>query len=237
MQGMAMNAALELEVGQLRRQVERLTRLKRFVSPQISSLVLSDDGGALLRSHERDVVVVFFDLRGFTSFVQRVDPQQVTDTLRAFHGLIGRLALVHEATVERFTGDGIMVFFNDPVVVSDPAERAVRMALAVREGFDAMRTEWERRGTVLGLGTGISQGLATVGAIGSEGRSDYAAIGTVTNLAARLCAAAGSGQILVCARVAVETGAVVKSRPIGDLLLHGFLKPVPVFDVGGASGS
>jgi class 3 adenylate cyclase len=223
MTAMLMNPIVETEVAQLRRQVERLTRLKQFVAPEISRLVLSDDDGALLRSHRCDVVVVFFDLRGFTSFVQRADPDHVIDTLRAFHRLIGRLAVVHQATVERFTGDGVMLFFNDPVVVSEPALRSVRMAQAVHE-------EWARHGTGLGLGTGISQGFATVGAIGSEERSDYAAIGTVTNLAARLCAAAASGQILVCERVAAATVGIVRSHPIGDLRLRGFPTPVPAFD-------
>lgn len=226
-----LNARLEREVHQLRREVERLMRLKRFVAPQISDLVLSDEGASLLRSHQREVVVVFFDLRGFTGFVQSAGPDEVIETLHAYHRLIGRLAHVYQATVERFTGDGVMVFFNDPVVVAEPAQRAVGMALAVRDSFRELSRTWAQRGITLGLGIGVSQGLATVGAIGSEERCDYAAIGTVTNLAARLCAAAQSGQILVCEQVAASAGTIAKSRRVGDLALSGFPRPVSVFDV------
>jgi class 3 adenylate cyclase len=228
-----LNAALAGEVRRLRGQVARLLRLKRFVAPQISELVLSDDGATLLRSHERDIVVLFFDLRGFTPFVESAEPQRVIDTLHAYHRLIGRLAIDYQATVERYTGDGVMVFFNDPVVVNDPAQRAVRMALAARDGFREMRNTWTQPGAALGLGIGAAQGLATIGAIGSEDRSDYAAIGSVTNMAARLCAAARADQILICGRIAQATAGSVKSRQAGDGLLRGFLTPVPVFDVEG----
>ena len=228
-----LNAALAGEVRRLRGQVARLLRLKRFVAPQISELVLSEDGATLLRSHERDIVVLFFDLRGFTPFVESAEPRRVIDTLRAYHQLIGRLALHHQATVERYTGDGVMVFFNDPVVVNDPAERAVRMALAARDGFREMRSTWTPPGAALGLGIGAAQGLATIGAIGSEDRADYAAIGTVTNMAARLCAAASADQILICGRIAQAIAGSMKSHQVGDGLLKGFLTPIPVFDVEG----
>jgi class 3 adenylate cyclase len=231
MEAIGVNGTLESEVSALRRQVARLERLKQFVAPEISRLVLSEDGATLLGSHEREVVVMFFDLRGFTSFVQRTAPPQVIDTLRAWHRLIGGLARDWQATVERFTGDGVMVFFNDPVVVPDPCVRAVRKALAMRGGFRELSETWARRGATLGLGTGIAQGKATVGAIGTEDRSDYAAIGTVTNLAARFCATADAGQILVCPAVASATRAVAKSRPVGELVLHGFPAGVPAFEV------
>jgi len=184
-----------------------------------------------LQTHRRDITIVFLDLRGFTGFAEGTEPEEVMAVLRAYHGEMGKLILEHEGTLERFTGDGMMVFFNDPVVVPNPAERAIRMAVAMRDAAAELSAGWRKRGYELGLGVGIAQGYATIGAIGFEGRWDYGAIGTVTNLAARLCAEARAGQILISSRVAASVDALVQIEEMGALTLKGLTKPVPTFNV------
>jgi class 3 adenylate cyclase len=174
---------------------------------------------------------VFLDLRGFTAFAETSEPEEVMGVLRQYHAAMGQLILQHEGTLERFTGDGMMVFFNDPVPVSNPAERAIRMAVAMRDRVKALSAGWRKRGWDLDLGVGIAQGYATLGAIGFEGRWDYGAIGTVTNLAARLCGEAKAGQILVAARVATALEDLAETEEVGPLVLKGLLRPVPTFNV------
>ena len=211
--------------------VENLSRLKRFFSPQLAEAIVIGGADDPLKTHRREITVVFLDLRGFTAFAGTADPEEVMGVLREYHAEMGKLILEHEGTLERFTGDGMMIFFNDPVLVDDPAERAVRMAVAMRERVAALISRWRKRGHELGLGVGIAQGYATIGAIGFEGRWDYGAIGNVTNLAARLCGEAQPGQILLSARVASGVEDLIETEEIEALTLKGFARPVPAFNV------
>ncbi len=225
------NRTLEQRVAEQLAQMERLGRLKRFFSPQLAELILAGDADDPLKSHRREVTVVFLDLRGFTAFAETSEPEEIMAVLREYHAQMGQAILGHEGTLERFAGDGMMVFFNDPVPVPDPAARAVRMALAMRARLQELTATWKRRGFDLEFGAGIAQGYATIGAIGFEGRWDYGAIGTVTNLAARLCGEARPGQILVTRRVLAAVEDVATAEPVGELQLKGFLKPVPAFNL------
>jgi adenylate cyclase len=227
------NRTLEQRVQDQVAQVERLGRLKRFFSPQLAELIVAGGADDPLRTHRREITVVFLDLRGFTGFAETAEPEEVMGVLREYHEAMGKLILEHEGTLERFAGDGMMVFFNDPVPVENPAERAVRMAAAMRDRVRALRSVWRKRGHDLDLGVGIAQGYATIGAIGFEGRWDYGAIGTVTNLAARLCAEAQGGQVLVTSRVAAATENLIQAEEVGDLSLRGLSRPVPTFNVVG----
>ena len=225
------NRTLEQRVEQQVAQLERLGRLKRFFSPHLAELIVAGGAEDPLRSHRREVTVVFLDLRGFTAFAETAEPEEVMGVLREYHAEMGRLILAREGTLERFTGDGMMVFFNDPVPVPNPAERAIRMALEMRDRVGALSVKWRKRGYDLEFGVGIAQGYATIGAIGFEGRSDYGAIGTVTNLASRLCGEAKPGQILVSQRLLGAVEDLMEVEPVGELQLKGFLKPVPAFNV------
>jgi class 3 adenylate cyclase len=225
------NRTLEQRVEQQLAQLERLGRLKRFFSPQLAELIVAGGAEDPLQTHRREVTVVFLDLRGFTAFAETTDPEEVMGVLREYHAAMGELILAHEGTLERFTGDGMMVFFNDPVPVPDPAERAIRMALAMRHRVDELTVAWQKRGYDLQLGVGIAQGYATIGAIGFEGRWDYGAIGTVTNLAARLCGDAKPGQILVPRRLLATVEEMVETEPVGELSLKGFHRPVTAHNV------
>ncbi len=231
------NTRLEQRVEEQVAQVERLGRLKRFFSPQLAELIVAGGADDPLLTHRREVTVVFLDLRGFTAFAETSEPEVVMGVLRDYHAEMGRLILEHEGTLERFTGDGMMIFFNDPVPVPNPAERAILMAVAMRERIEEQSAGWRKRGWDLALGVGIAHGYATIGAIGFEGRWDYGAIGTVTNLAARLCDEAKSGQILVSSRVAIAVEGLIEAEAIGPLALKGFLKPVPTFSVLGLKGA
>ena len=211
--------------------VERLGRLKRFFSPQLAELIVAGGAEDPLKTHRRDITVVFLDLRGFTAFAETSEPEEVMGVLREYHAEMGKLILEHEGTLERFTGDGMMIFFNDPVSVPNPAERALRMAVAMRERVTEMIRNWRKLGYELGLGIGLAQGYATIGAIGFEGRWDYGAIGTVTNLAARLCSEAKPGQILISRRVLVTVGALFGAEPVGELVLKGFHRPITAYNV------
>ena len=222
---------LEQRVEQQLAQLDRLERLKRFFSPQLAELIVSGDAEDPLKSHRREIVVVFLDLRGFTAFAETSEPEEVMGVLREYHVAMGRAIVEHEGTLERFTGDGMMIFFNDPVPVPDAAARAVRMALAMRARVDELLVRWHKRGYDLDFGVGIAQGYATIGAIGFEGRMDYGAIGTVTNMAARLCGEAQPRQILVSQRVLGAVEALVEAEELGGLTLKGFSKPVPAFNL------
>jgi adenylate cyclase len=210
-------------------QDERLGRLKSFFSPQLAEAIAAGKGEELLKTHRREITVEFFDLRGFTHFTESAEPEEVMELLRAYHCALGRLVLEHQGTLERFAGDAVMVFFNDPVPIDKPAEHAVRTALAMHEAFAPIAKHWEKRGYELALGVGIAQGYATLGAIGFEGRWDYAAIGNVTNLAARLCAEAAGGQVLLDRKTMATLDGVFDFDPVGPLTLKGFSHPVPAF--------
>ena len=227
----ANQAATAIETAQMYQMVEQLSRLKRFFSPHLAELIVAGGTEDPLKTHRREVTVVFLDLRGFTTFAELVEPEEVMSVLRDYHAEMGRLILEHGGTLERFTGDGMMIFFNDPVPVPNPAEHALRMALAMRERVQELSTKWRRRGYDLALGIGIAQGYATIGAIGFEGRWDYGAIGTVTNLAARLCGEATGNQILASLRVVGEVEDLIETEEVGPLALKGFHKPVSAFSV------
>jgi adenylate cyclase len=226
-----LNRTLEQRVAEQVAQLARLGRLKRFFSPQLAELIVAGGADDPLRTHRREVSVVFADLRGFTAFAETSEPEEVMSVLREYHAAMGRLILAHEGTLERFAGDGMMIFFNDPVEVPNPAERAIRMAVAMRDVVADLAAGWRKRGWDLALGVGVAQGYATIGAIGFEGRLDYGAIGTVTNLAARLCAEAAGGQILVSARVATAVENLIEADDIGPLPLKGLARPVPIWSV------
>ena len=225
------NQKLEQRVGEQVTLLERLGRLKRFFSPQLAELIVAGGADDPLATHRRDLTVCFLDLRGFTAFAESVEPEEVMGVLREYHAEMGRLIVEHEGTLERFTGDGMMIFFNDPVPVPNPAERTVRMALAMRTRVSELIVSWRRKGYELELGIGIAQGYATIGAIGYEGRWDYGAIGTVTNLAARLCGEARPGQILVSKRLLAATADLFEVESVGELALKGLHHPVTAYNV------
>ncbi|TYL53937.1 adenylate/guanylate cyclase domain-containing protein [Agromyces mariniharenae] len=229
----AWNVELEARVDAQVAELERVNRLRRFLSPQLVDVVLDSGEEGVLASHRREIVVVFCDLRGFTSFAEASEPEEVMGVLAEYHRALGELIYRFEGTLERFTGDGLMVFFNDPLPVDDPAERAVAMAVAMRERVAELAHGWSRQGNDLGFGIGIAQGYATLGRIGFEGRFDYAAIGSVTNLAARLCAVAEAGQILVAQRVYSAAEGLATGEPVGELDLRGFSRPVRAFAITG----
>jgi len=226
-----LNRSLEQRVADGVSQLERVGRLKRFFSPQLAELIVAGGAEDPLKSHRREITVVFLDLRGFTAFTETADPEEVMAVLGEYHAAIGRLVMEHEGTLERFAGDGIMIFFNDPVQVDDPAARAVRMALPMRGEVERLSQAWRKRGYELQMGVGIAQGFATIGGIGFPGRIDYGAIGNVTNLAARLCGEALGGEILVSQRVCASLDDKVATESAGELVLKGFHKPVPAFRV------
>jgi len=227
------NSSLEQRVDDQLHQLENLSRLKRFFSPQLAEAILSGGASDPLVTHRREVVVVFLDLRGFTTFAESSEPEEVMGVLREYHAEMGKLILAHEGTLERFTGDGMMIFFNDPVIVPNPAERAIRMAMAMRERVAQMSDAWRKHGHDLALGIGIAKGYATIGAIGFEGRLDYGAVGTVTNLAARLCGEAKGGQVLTSRKALSDFEHLVETEPIGEMSLKGFARPITVFGVTG----
>jgi class 3 adenylate cyclase/CheY-like chemotaxis protein len=225
------NAKLVERVNEQVRQLERLSELKRFFSPQLMDAILSGGVDNPLKSHRREITVVFLDLRNFTSFAESSEPEEVMRVLHEFHAEMGKLILEYEGTLERFTGDGMMIFFNDPVVVTNPVERAVRMAVAMREKINEMGIDWRKHGYGLALGIGIAQGYATIGAIGYEGRLDYGAVGAVINLAARLCEEAIGGEILINQKTLGECEELVEVQSKGELQAKGFARPISAFNV------
>jgi class 3 adenylate cyclase len=203
----------------------------------LAELIVSQGDEKILESHRREIVVVFCDLRGYTAFTETAEPEEVLDFLREYHGALGPLVSQFEGTLDQFSGDGIMVFFNDPVQIPDPAERAVKMAAAMREAAGELIGSWRRRrGRVLGFGAGIAQGYATLGQIGFAERSGYTAIGTVCNLAARLCAEAKDGQILLAQPVAVAVEETMPVEKVGELALRGLTQPVVAYNLPLAAG-
>jgi adenylate cyclase len=229
----AWNRELEQRVKDQVDALERLGRLRRFLSPQLAELVVSSGDESFLQSHRREITVVFCDLRGFTSFAETVEPEDLMAVLGEYHAALGDLVHRFDGTLERFTGDGLMVIFNDPMDCPDAPERAVRMALAMRGRVAQLAEGWSRRGYDLDFGVGISQGHATLGRIGFEGRSDYTAIGSVTNLAARLCAEAQPRQILISQRVYAAIEDIVVADSVGELALRGFSRPARAYNVVG----
>ncbi|HMF21939.1 MAG TPA: response regulator [Pseudolabrys sp.] len=227
----AWNKTLEQRVADQLTEIERMGRLKRFLAPPIAEAVLASGGESILESHRRDITVVFCDVRGFTAFSETAEPEDVISFLREYHACLGTLVHKYEGTVERFTGDGLMVLFNDPMRCPDPSLRAVKMAVEMREQIKGLIGAWRKRGHDIGFGVGIAYGYATLGRIGFEGRHDYSATGTVVNLAARLCAEAVDGQILIDGKVcsAIEESAQVE--PMGELKLKGLHRVVQAFNV------
>ena len=225
------NRELETRVAAQVDELERLGRLRRFLSPQIAQLVVDSGDDAFLHSHRREITAVFCDLRGFTSFAETAEPEEIMAVLREYHEALGDLVFRYEGTLEHFAGDGILVFFNDPVPCPDAPARAVRMSVAMRARVAELSDAWRRRGHELGFGVGVAQGFATLGRVGFEGRYDYAAIGTVTNLAARLCGEAAAGQILVTQRVLTGAEDVAVSRSVGPLVLRGFSRALEAHEV------
>ena len=219
---------------QIRKQpdpIDRVCRLIRYFSPQVATAVLSSDERDVLESHRRDITAVFLDLRGFTSFADSVEPEEVAMVLRTYHTEMGKLIFGFDGTVEHFAGDGIMVFFNDPVACEDHTERAIHMALAMRERMKDLRESWLRNGYDLDLGIGVAAGFATLGNIGFEGRMSYGAIGNVTNLASRLCDEAKGGQILTTKRTLSRAENILDAEYLGEMRLKGFLRAVPAFNI------
>ena len=231
-------AAIAIANARLLDRVERQrTELARFVSPQVAELLASDAGERLLAGHRAYISVLFCDLRGFTAFAETAAPEELFELLREYHALIGELVPEHHGTLEHFAGDGVMLFFNDPVSVSEHETQAIRMALALQERFAELAAVWRKRGTELGLGIGIAAGYATLGRIGFEGRYDYGALGPVTNLASRLSTRAKAGQILISQRVFASVESSADAHPVGELELKGFGRPVPAFEVRGLRAS
>ncbi len=224
------NRTLEARVGEQVEELEKMSRLRRFLSPTLAEIILSS-GEDLLESHRREIAVLFADLRGWTAFSVTTEPEEVMGVIREFHAAMGTLILEFEATVGWFAGDGLMVWFNDPIPCPDPAAKAVRMAVAMRGVMTELTSKWRKRGHELDFSVGIALGYATLGRIGFDGRYDYGAVGSVMNLASRLCAEAGSGQILVNERVFAEVEPLVKAEPAGDLTLKGFVKPMSAFRI------
>ncbi len=208
-----------------------LDRLCRFVPAPVVEAILSNRMAELLGPHQQQVVVVFLDLRGFTAFVETTPPDEVARVLRGYHRLVGRTVRAHGGTLERFTGDGTMIFFSDSASLQSATDRAVRMALSLRRGFASLARKWRACGYSLGLGTGVSKGYATAGIIGFDGRWDYGVIGPVTNLAARLCQLAGAGEILICRTMAAELGAEVRAERVSEARLKGLPQKVEIFRI------
>ena len=228
-----LNAGLETRVAEQVGQIERLARLKRFLTPKVADMIVSGEIGDPLQTRRREVSVMFIDLRGFTAFTETGEPEEVMTVLREYHAALGNIITAHDGTVEHFAGDGVMVVFNDPMPVEQHELKAVQMGLAVRQAVGSLSAGWRKRGHDLGFGVGIAQGFATIGAIGFEGRREYGTIGTVCNTAARLCGEAKSGQILISQRVSLRVEHQIAVEAIGELTLKGISRPLPAFNVTG----
>jgi adenylate cyclase len=215
-------------------EIERMGRLRRFLPPQVADLIVASGSEKQLESHRREITALFCDLRGFTGFTEAADAEDVMALLREYHAAIGEKIVRYSGTLERYAGDGVMVVFNDPVPIENPALQAVLMALEMRDAIAALTSKWRRFGHDIGFGIGIAHGFATLGTIGFEGRFDYAAIGTVSNVASRLCDEAKPGQILISPRVLVAVEDAVKVEPVGEFELKGIRRPLAAYNVVGA---
>jgi class 3 adenylate cyclase len=233
----AWNRELEDKVAAQVVELERTGRLRRFLSPQVAALVMESGDDSFLSSHRREITAVFSDLRGFTSFAETAEPEEVMAVLHEYHEALGDLVFRFEGTLEHFAGDGLLVFFNDPIPCDDAPARAVRMAVAMRARVRDLAEGWRGRGHDLAFGVGIAQGYATLGRVGFEGRYDYAAIGTVTNVSGRLSAVAKAWQILVTQRVQAGSADVAVTRSVGPIELKGISRPLEVFEVLGLDGA
>jgi adenylate cyclase len=222
-----LNQQLEQRVADQVGEIERMSRLRRFLPPQVADLIIASGSEKQLGSHRREITALFCDLRGFTGFSEASAPEDVMALLRDYHAAIGEIIIKYSGTLERYAGDGVMVVFNDPVPVDNPALRAVLMALETREAMGALVEKWRQLGHDVGFGIGIAHGFATLGTIGFEGRFDYAAIGTVSNVASRLCDEAKPGQILISPRVFTAVKHVVTVEPVGEFTLKGIGRPLP----------
>ena len=220
------NARLETRVTEQVAQIGKMSKLTRFLSPKVSDLIMSGDADDPLKTRRREITVVFVDLRGFTGFTETAEPEEVMGVLREYHAELGRAIMAYDGTIEHFAGDGVMILFNDPVPVENHELQAVRMALLMRDSAVALARGWRKRGYALGFGVGIAGGYATIGTIGFEGRLEYGAIGTVINLAARLCGEAKDDQILISPRILSKVEAHIEAEPVGELFLKGFHRPV-----------
>jgi class 3 adenylate cyclase len=228
------NLKLETRVSEQVAQLDRMGQLKRFFSPTVADAIIAGGEKSILTPHRREICYVFLDLRGFTAFTDAAEPEEVDTVLREYHAAMGNLVTQYEGTLDRFAGDGILMFFNDPLPITDGAKRAARMALEMQERFSPLRARWLKQGYELDLGIGIAQGFATLGAFGFEGRWDYSAIGGVVNLAARLCSKAQPGQILIDRRTRAALEDDWQLEPVGPLNLGGFTQPVAAFLLKGA---
>ena len=229
-----LNQQLEQRVTDQVDEIERMSRLRRFLPPQVADLIVASGSEKQLESHRREITALFCDLRGFTGFTESADAEDVMALLRDYHAAIGELIIKYNGTLERYAGDGVMVVFNDPVPVENPALQAVLMALEMRDAIGALTETWRRWGHDIGFGIGIAHGFATLGTIGFEGRFDYAAIGTVSNVASRLCDEAKPGQILISPRVLTKVENAVKVEPVGEFELKGIRRPLAAYNVVGA---
>jgi adenylate cyclase len=229
-----LNRTLEARVAEQVEELGRMTRLRRFLSPTLAEVVM-ERGESVLESHRRELAVLFGDLRGWTDFSAGTEPEEVMSVVGSYHAAMGELILRYEATVGWFAGDGLMVWFNDPIPCDDPAPRAVRMAVEMREAMSTLTSAWRKRGHELDFSIGIALGYATIGRIGFEGRYDYGAVGSVLNLASRLCDVAGPGQVVVGQRVLAEVEEFVEAEQLGALELKGFGKPVQAFAITAAT--
>ena len=218
-------------------EIERMGRLRRFLPPQVADLIVASGTEKQLESHRREITALFCDLRGFTGFTESADAEDVMALLRDYHATVGEKIIKYSGTLERYAGDGVMVVFNDPVPVENPALQAVLMALEVRDAIGALTATWSRLGHEIGFGIGIAHGFATLGTIGFEGRFDYAAIGTVSNVASRLCDEAKPGQILISPRVLTKVENAVKVEPVGEFALKGIRRPLAAYNVLAAQSS
>jgi len=229
----ALNKGLEEKVQAQVGELERVGRLRRFLAPQLAQAIVSAGDESLLGNHRRDIVAMFCDLRGFTAFSETSEPEDIMQVLAEYHGALGPLIRDYEGTLDRFTGDGMMVFFNDPLPCPDAPERATRLAIAMRDAVTQLCITWRRRGHHLGFGIGMAQGYATLGRIGFEDRFDYTAIGAVINLASRLCSEATDGQILASGRLAAAVEDIAEIEDLGERTLRGMARPVPVRNLTG----
>jgi class 3 adenylate cyclase len=232
-----LNEQLEQRVADQVGEIERMGRLRRFLPPQVADLIVASGSEKQLESHRREITALFCDLRGFTGFSESADPEDVMALLRDYHAAIGEIIIKYSGTLERYAGDGVMVVFNDPVPVENAALQAVLMGLEMRDAIGALTEKWRRLGHDIGFGIGIAHGFATLGTIGFEGRFDYAAIGTVSNVASRLCDEAKPGQILISPRVLMAVENAVKVEAVGEFALKGIRRPLAAYNVIAAQSS